>query len=60
MNPHQLWVTTLDPENRVLLKVTIEDAARADELFRILMGERVKERREFIQKHAKEVLNLDI
>ncbi len=60
MNPEQLWETTMDPEKRVLKKVTIEDALEAEKLFTVLMGEEVKPRREFIQKHAKEVVELDI
>ncbi len=60
MNPEQLWETTMDPKNRILIQVTIEDAKKADELFRILMGEDVESRRKFIMEHSKEVRNLDI
>lgn len=60
MNPSQLWETTMNPENRTLLQVTIEDAAVADRTFDMLMGEAVKPRNEFIKGHAKEVKNLDI
>jgi len=59
MNPDQLWATTLDPKARMLLKVQLEDALKADELFRVLMGEKVEPRRDFIQKHALEVKDID-
>jgi DNA gyrase subunit B len=60
MNPEQLWDTTMDPENRTMLLVSIEDAAVADHTFDMLMGAQVSPRRRFIQTHAKEVRNLDI
>ncbi len=60
MNAEELRDTTLDPANRTLLQVTMEDAGGADELFRILMGDKVEPRREFIEKHALEVRNLDV
>jgi DNA gyrase subunit B len=60
MNAEELRETTLDPSNRTLLQVTMEDAGAADELFRVLMGDNVEPRREFIQKHALDVKNLDV
>lgn len=60
MNPEQLWETTMNPENRVLYRVTIEDAEKANEIFSILMGDDVLPRKRFIQAHAKSVKNLDI
>ena len=60
MNPEQLWETTLNPENRILKKVAIEDAVLADTIFSTLMGEEVEPRRNFIMQHASEVKNLDI
>jgi len=60
MNPEQLWETTMNPQNRIMMQVTIEDAMEAEELFTTLMGEDVEARRNFIIEHSKEVRNLDI
>ena len=60
MNPTQLWGTTMDPDTRSLKQVNVEDAVSADKMFTVLMGDEVEPRREFIEKHAKEVVNLDV
>ncbi|KLU67140.1 DNA gyrase subunit B [Desulfosporosinus acididurans] len=59
MNPEQLWETTMDPAKRTILQVTIEDAIRSEDMFSILMGDKVEPRRDFIHRHAKDVRNLD-
>ena len=60
MNSEELWDTSMDPEKRTLLQIRMEDAAAADEIFRVLMGDAVEPRREFIEKHALDVKELDI
>ena len=60
MNPQQLWDTTMNPEVRTILQVTVEDAAAADKTFDMLMGTAVPPRKKFIQTHAKHVRNLDV
>ena len=60
MDPHELWETTMNPDTRILKRIELTDAMRADEIFTILMGEKVEPRKEFIEKNAKYVVNLDI
>ena len=60
MNPEQLWETTMDPERRVILQVHLEDAMKADEIFSVLMGDKVEPRREFIENNSKLVVDLDV
>ncbi|TXT37024.1 MAG: DNA gyrase subunit B [Planctomycetota bacterium] len=60
MDAEELWATTMNIETRTLLRITMEDAAAADEMFRVLMGDAVEPRREFIEKHALDVKDLDV
>ena len=59
MDPHELWETTMNPETRTLKRITMEDAVRADEIFTLLMGEKVEPRREYIERNAEKAMNLD-